>query len=781
MTVAIRRHSDFRHRGAIDELKAAPADSTTGPIDHVPAAEVLEHLAIVPGWSSWGNSSRSFMKQGASAILDWLSTHPGEGWQARWDSSGLNSVTDPADLLMNGVAGTNKTKKRMLIAGMTGLLVSQLARPSYDYLQNRGGGLGKLLDFALEARRPGTRLALEKAAAEYGLGLHSKQKGIVLLGKVVLHTGREIDQLTINDLHTYRSWNYRRWQKFGTGSHAACDLLRNLGIIPLDITMKESLHRGQMTTTEHVDQCGVQSRAIREVLIRYLDERRASLDYVTFRKLAATLSKVFWADIERHHPEQETLRLPRHVIAGWKERLAVVTMPKGTTRPRQGVPEVLIAVRAFYLDISEWAIDDPFWAVWAAPSPVRVNETTGFRKTKHARQAAIHQRIRERMPLLATLVAHTEQHLAEQQTFLKAATSVVPGEKFAFGGQTFDRVKLRDGGGTLILAKNVDTAERVDVGAAERQAFWTWACIEVLRHTGVRIEELLEITHLALVTYRLPETGEVVPLLQIVPSKTDEERLLLVTPELAHVLAAIVKRHRDENGGSIPLVARYDRHERKTGPELPHLFQYRLGWRPTVLSGGVVQKFLTAAVARTGLSVRYTPHDFRRLFTTDAVTGGLPVHIAARILGHRNLGTTQGYLAVFQDDLIRAYRSHVLNRRGLRPAAEYREPTDDEWQEFQKHFELRKVELGTCGRPYATPCQHEHSCVRCPMLRVEPRQRPRLVEIVDNLSARVKEARINGWLGEVEGLNISLDAAVVKLNSLDRRTQTQLGIPQRRP
>ncbi|WP_436842705.1 hypothetical protein [Streptomyces flaveolus] len=38
-----------------------------------------------------------------------------------------------------------------------------------------------------------------------------------------------------------------------------------------------------------------------------------------------------------------------------------------------------------------------------------------------------------------------------------------------------------------------------------------------------------------------------------------------------------------------------------------------------------------------------------------AVTGGLPVHIAARILGHRTPTTTQAYLAVFQDDMVRTY------------------------------------------------------------------------------------------------------------------------------
>jgi hypothetical protein len=35
------------------------------------------------------------------------------------------------------------------------------------------------------------------------------------------------------------------------------------------------------------------------------------------------------------------------------------------------------------------------------------------------------------------------------------------------------------------------------------------------------------------VQYRLPTTGELVPLLQIMPSKTDAERLLVISPELA--------------------------------------------------------------------------------------------------------------------------------------------------------------------------------------------------------------------------------------------------------
>ena len=47
--------------------------------------------------------------------------------------------------------------------------------------------------------------------------------------------------------------------------------------------------------------------------------------------------------------------------------------------------------------------------------------------------------------------------------------------------------------------------------------------VEVLRATGIRVEELLELSHHSFVQYRLPTTDEIVPLLQIVPSKTDEE------------------------------------------------------------------------------------------------------------------------------------------------------------------------------------------------------------------------------------------------------------------
>jgi hypothetical protein len=119
--------------------------------------------------------------------------------------------------------------------------------------------------------------------------------------------------------------------------------------------------------------------------------------------------------------------------------------------------------------------------------------------------------------------------------------------------------------------------------------------------------------------------------------------------------------------------------------------------------------------------VRFSPHDFRRLFATEPVNTGLPIHIGAALLGHLNVQTTRGYVAIFEEDVVRHYQEFLDRRRARRPDGEYRQPTPEEWDDFTGHFDKRKVELGSCGRPYGTPCQHEHACVRLrvPFCRIE--------------------------------------------------------------
>ena len=56
------------------------------------------------------------------------------------------------------------------------------------------------------------------------------------------------------------------------------------------------------------------------------------------------------------------------------------------------------------------------------------------------------------------------------------------------------------------------------------------------------------------------------------------------------------------------------------------------------------------------------------------------------------------------------------------------------------------------------------------MLRPDHEHHARLVEIRDNLVSRIDEAQREGWLGELEGLQLHLAGAEFKLAQLDRRT-----------
>ena len=55
------------------------------------------------------------------------------------------------------------------------------------------------------------------------------------------------------------------------------------------------------------------------------------LAVATLQRLAYLLGKLFWADLEAHHPGIDSLKLPRDIAAAWKQR--VMTRTRTTTGP----------------------------------------------------------------------------------------------------------------------------------------------------------------------------------------------------------------------------------------------------------------------------------------------------------------------------------------------------------------------------------------------------------------------------------------------------------------
>jgi integrase len=770
-------------------------------------AAVEARLATVP-FRAGDSHARCHRKLSLQAVLDWLELYPGQSWQQRWDATGAGRdghrdwrIQLLADLDTAGLMDRRRDYVRKVLGmGMIQLIGGDYVRPSLGWLIATSSPL-RIANEMAKVRDPHGIAELRAARTTNTVGDSTMLPAIEKPALIMAAKGGTVRDITVGDcleLMRVSREVFPGPTRSSRHSPVFYQLLHSIGNFPADapptVRMFSPLFGGRLPVEQLVDRYHLSCRPIRDLLVEYLRERQPAIDYNTLTALATALALWFWKDLERHHPGIDSPRLSPEIAAAWKQRIRTRIVRSKTesgelvetTVERDGAADALMTVRSFYLDLAQWALDDPArWARWAVTCPIRAADI-GHKKMKSRRKARMDQRTRDRMPVLPTLLEAVDRERKAAAARLESAKNAEPGESFTVDGVTLQRARLARHS-PRVWAEDPATGQRRDLVREEDNAFWAWAAVEVLRMTGVRVEELTELSHHSLVQYRTPATGELVPLLQIPPSKTDEERLLVISPELADVLSAIVCRIRDPDG-SVPLVVAYDHHEKVWNPPMPLLFQRAVGLenRPIPISG--IRILISDAFGRTGLTdtigkpFDFAPHDFRRIFTTDAIMNGMPPHIAQLLLGHKDINTTMGYKSVYPEEAINGHRAFIARRRALRPSEEYRQPTDAEWDEFLGHFERRRLALGDCGRAYGTSCIHEHSCVRCPLLRVDPNQRQRLIDIRDNLAARITEAEREGWVGEAEGLRISLAAARDKLAQTDhviqrRNTAIELGTP----
>jgi hypothetical protein len=778
--------------------------ASSWPATEANRSQVLARVLVAP-FALDNRASQATRRLGVLAVLSWLATYPGASWQDRWRASSAEDQPDWRELVTassargRGTGGVNRAMPPHLSPGLLVLICAEVIRPSMDWLL-RFAPVRRGLAIEMARTRDAAAFAeLTELCTHARVGLQTGQQALTRVAVIMAARGGPVGAVRVGDCVELLqvSAGLRATSEAHAHSPLFYQLLRAHGVLGQDAPPAIEMFsgRGQPSCEQLIDRYRIACRPVRDVLVDYLRERQPSVDFSSLQRLAYLLGKLFWADLEAHHPGIDSLQLPRDVAAAWKQR--VMTRPRTASTPdgeqvavtstRLDGRSVLTAVRAFYLDIAEWADDDPArWGPWAVRCPVSASDVS-HKKDRSQRKARMDARTRERLPVLPTLVAWVQAEHARTADLLTAAEHTRPGERFTVDTTTLRRSVMKTPTTGRIWAEDPERGPRRDLTFEEHRAFWTWAVVEVLRHTGVRIEELTELSHHSLIQYQLPATGELIPLLQITPSKTDTERLLVISPELADVLSAIIARIRDGRP-VVPLVVSYDKNERVYNPPMPLLFQSRRRLENRAVSEKALRDYLDHALTAIGVKdaadrpLRYTFHDFRRLFITDAILHGMPPHIAQLVAGHRDINTTMGYKAVYPEEVINGHRAFIARRRALRPNEEYRVPTDEEWAEFLGHFEHRKVAVGDCGRSYATPCIHEHACLRCPLLRPDPAARPRLLQIRDNLIARIAEAESHRWFGEAEGLKVSLAGARAKLDQIDqidaRRTSTtHLGIP----
>lgn len=203
------------------------------------------------------------------------------------------------------------------------------------------------------------------------MGLHLVERGgstehsanaLNILTRLAIVTGKDLLDLDTTDVDNYGQALTASGRQHGA-LPLAYQALSAHGAMPgCPPTLVQFPHVGQRTPAELVDRFPIVNRPFRDMLVHYLSERCAMLDYASLVNQSQMLVDLFWADLERHHPGICSLNLDGPVAAAWKQRLR--TLPNG--KPRLNYHAILLAVRAFYLDLHQWSLEDPTrWAPWA--------------------------------------------------------------------------------------------------------------------------------------------------------------------------------------------------------------------------------------------------------------------------------------------------------------------------------------------------------------------------------------------------------------------------------
>jgi hypothetical protein len=610
------------------------------PVARTSREQVLARVLAAP-FALANDLSQQTRRQGVLTVLGWLQAQPGSTWQERWAASGAETVPDWRDLAAawraRRLGGPVPGQRPPHAApGLMVLICADVVRPSLSWLAG----------FAPARRGLGEEMARTRDSAAFAeltamcqgghVGSQTRQTALLRIALIMAAKGGDVADVLVGDCLELLEATVQAGVTLHGGANSPLfyQLLRARGGFPASApaALRVFSGRGQPAAAQLIGRYGIQCRPVRDLLVDYLAERQPSLDFSSLNNLAYHLGKLFWRDLETHHPGISSLKLPRDVAAAWKQRVMTRTtttltpqgQPVQAAQPRLNGRSILTTVRAFYLDLAEWAEDDPSrWGPWVVRCPVTATDAS-HKKDRSRRKSRMDQRTRERLPVLPALAAFAGRQQQAAAELLSAAQATTPAGLFTAAGQTLRRsvMKTRTTGRIWADDPGTSTGKRRDLTFEEHRAFWTWATVEVLRHTGIRIEELTELSHHSLIQYRLPTTGELVPLLQIAPSKTDTERLLVISPELADVLSTIMSRIRDP-GGKVPLVVSYDACERVYNPPMPLLFQWRCRLEDRAMSQNALRDYLDHALAQIGAKdasnrlMRYTFHDFRRIFVTD--------------------------------------------------------------------------------------------------------------------------------------------------------------------
>ena len=420
----------------------------------MPRQELVQRLHAAPYVADTpaGDENR---RRGVRLVLDWLEAQPGRTWQQRWLVSGADGDgridwrSLPVRWRKAATSRDCRFDTAVLGSGLLSLMCADVIRPSFAWLLTTATPKRLAAEMA-RTRDPAGFADLAACCDTHPMGESTIRTALHRIAAIMAAKGGVVADITVGDCLQLLDVAADVCQIPHYRSPYFYQLVRAVGVFGDDAapTVRALSGKRQLSVRQLIDRCGIECRPVRDLLVDYLSERQVGIDYVTLNRLADTLGRLFWRDLERHHPGIDTLRLAPQVAAGWKQRITTKTtrrrQPDGTVidvrSPRQSATHCLTMVRAFYLDIAQWATDDPArWAPWAVPCPIKAGEIP-HRKEATRRKSRMDQRTRQRMPVLPALTAAVNRERQAAANRLAMAQTASRGEVFTADGQTLRRV-----------------------------------------------------------------------------------------------------------------------------------------------------------------------------------------------------------------------------------------------------------------------------------------------------------------------------------------------------
>ena len=287
------------------------------------------------------------------------------------------------------------------------------------------------------------------------------------------------------------------------------------------------------------------------------------------------------------------------------------------------------------------------------------------------------------------------------------------------------------------LAPDVDV--RLMAAVAELSDLFARIGLQVLRGTGLRVGELLDLEIDAVIDYGPAGTWLRVPL-----GKLATERTVPLDEQILQVLDEWAQRR----GGHRPIP-----HPR-TGRPTDFLFTEhgrRLG--ATRLRNG-----LLAAVAEAGLRdpggrpLTVTPHQLRHTYATTLANAGMSLQALMALLGHVTPEMTIRYATLASPTLRGAYDEAMGKmRRQLTLTPVDRPIVPDKVSWLASEMLKTRVANGYCSRHEPQgPCPYANICETCDNYTPAVEFEPALTDQLADIRALQVDAEERGWTGEQE-------------------------------